>query len=383
MARSLVIVESPAKARTINRYLGKDFIVKSSIGHIRDLPMGGKASDPKARAQEAAKTRKLSPKAKETYRKKRARDQLVRRMGVDPEHDWKATYEILPGKEKVVDELRRLAEKADQIFLATDLDREGEAIAWHLKEAIGGDPQRYRRVVFNEITRKAIQEAFANPTSIDLSRVSAQQARRFLDRVVGFELSPLLWAKVARGLSAGRVQSVAVRLIVEREREIRAFIPEEYWEAFADLHRPGDDEIYRFQVFKDRGENYRPVNTQQSDDAMARLRGKPFTVVSREDRPDDDPAQCAVHHLHIAASGKYATVLQRQEDDDDGAAALRSRLHHLYAYRFDEPVGGCGGCGSRIHRQNSLARSTCRKRRIPTRARRRRRRLTKPFGRRT
>jgi DNA topoisomerase I len=285
MARSLVIVESPAKARTINRYLGKDFIVKSSIGHIRDLPTGGKTSDPKARAKEAAKTRKLSAKAKETYRKQRARTQLVRRMGVDPEHNWKATYEILPGKEKVVDELRKLAEKSDQIYLATDLDREGEAIAWHLKETIGGDPDRYRRVVFNEITRKAIQEAFANPTSIDASRVSAQQARRFLDRVVGFELSPLLWAKVARGLSAGRVQSVAVRLIVEREREIRAFIPEEYWEAFADLKRANDDESYRFQVFKDRGENYRPTSAEQSDDAMARLRGKPFTVASREDRP--------------------------------------------------------------------------------------------------
>jgi DNA topoisomerase-1 len=290
MARSLVIVESPAKARTINRYLGKDYIVKSSIGHIRDLPTGGKASDPKARAKEAAKTRKLSAKAKETYRKQRARTQLVRRMGVDPERNWKATYEILPGKEKVVEELRRLAEKSDQIYLATDLDREGEAIAWHLKETIGGDPNRYRRVVFNEITRKAIQEAFANPTSIDTSRVSAQQARRFLDRVVGFELSPLLWAKVARGLSAGRVQSVAVRLIVEREREIRAFVPEEYWEAFADLKRPTsgpdkEDESYRFQVFKDRGENYRPTSAAQSDDAMARLRGKPFTVASREDRP--------------------------------------------------------------------------------------------------
>jgi len=285
MARSLVIVESPAKARTINRYLGKDFIVKSSIGHIRDLPFGGKASDPKARAKEAAKTRKLSAKAKESYRKQRARDQLVRRMGVDPEHDWKATYEILPGKEKVVDELRRLAEKSDQIYLATDLDREGEAIAWHLKETIGGDPDRYRRVVFNEITRKAIQEAFANPTAIDTSRVNAQQARRFLDRVVGFELSPLLWAKVARGLSAGRVQSVAVRLIVEREREIRAFIPEEYWEAFADLKRSGDDEPYRFQVFRDRGETYRPVSAAQSDAAMGRLRGTPFTVASREDRP--------------------------------------------------------------------------------------------------
>ncbi|HTO58898.1 MAG TPA: type I DNA topoisomerase, partial [Pseudomonadales bacterium] len=285
MARSLVIVESPAKARTINRYLGKDYIVKSSVGHIRDLPTGGKASDPKARAKEAAKTRKLSAKAKDAYRKKRARTQLVRRMGVDPEHEWRATYEILPGKEKVVDELKRLAEKSDQIYLATDLDREGEAIAWHLKETIGGDPGRYRRVVFNEITRKAIQEAFAKPTTIDANRVSAQQARRFLDRVVGFEVSPLLWAKVARGLSAGRVQSVAVRLIVEREREIRAFVPEEYWEAFIDATRGGDPEPYRFQVAKDRGENYRPTSQAQSDEAMARLRGKPFVVQSREDRP--------------------------------------------------------------------------------------------------
>jgi DNA topoisomerase-1 len=176
MPRSLVIVESPAKARTINRYLGKDYIVKSSIGHIRDLPTGGKASDPKARAKEAAKTRKLSAKAKETYRKQRARTQLVRRMGVDPEHDWKATYEILPGKEKVVDELRKLAEKSDQIYLATDLDREGEAIAWHLKETIGGDPDRYRRVVFNEITRKAIQEAFAN--RLPSMRVASVRSRR-------------------------------------------------------------------------------------------------------------------------------------------------------------------------------------------------------------
>ncbi len=172
MARSLVIVESPAKARTINRYLGKDFIVKSSIGHIRDLPTGGKTSDPKARAKEAAKTRKLSAKAKETYRKQRARTQLVRRMGVDPEHDWKATYEILPGKEKVVDELRKLAEKSDQIYLATDLDREGEAIAWHLKETIGGDPDRYRRVVFNEITRKAHSGSVREP---DVDRRQSRQ----------------------------------------------------------------------------------------------------------------------------------------------------------------------------------------------------------------
>ena len=285
MARSLVIVESPAKARTINRYLGKDFIVKSSVGHIRDLPVGGKPADPKARAKEAAKTRKLSPKKKAEYKKKRARAQLVRRMGVDPDAQWKATYEILPGKEKVVSELTRLAKNADTVYLATDLDREGEAIAWHLKETIGGDPARYRRVVFNEITRKAITEAFEEPGELDMNQVHAQQARRFLDRVVGFELSPLLWAKVARGLSAGRVQSVAVRLVVEREREIRAFIPEEYWEAFADLRRADETEPYRFQLTKENGENFRPDNEANAMDVVARMRQRDYVVKSREDRP--------------------------------------------------------------------------------------------------
>jgi DNA topoisomerase-1 len=285
MARALVIVESPAKARTINKYLGRDFIVRSSVGHIRDLPSGGKTPDAKARAEEAAKTRKLSARQKETYKAKRSRTQLVRRMGVDPDHGWRAQYEILPGKEKVVDELKKLAAKAEEIYLATDLDREGEAIAWHLRETIGGDPARYRRVVFNEITRKAIQEAFARPTTIDDNRVNAQQARRFLDRVVGFELSPLLWAKVARGLSAGRVQSVAVRLIVEREREIRAFVPEEYWETFADLKRAGSGEIVRFQVVKEGAATHRPTNEIDARAAAERLRLTTPRVRAREDKP--------------------------------------------------------------------------------------------------
>ncbi|MEE8243569.1 MAG: type I DNA topoisomerase, partial [Pseudomonadales bacterium] len=284
MARSLVIVESPAKARTINRYLGKDFIVKSSVGHIRDLPTGGRGSDPQQRAKEAAKTRKLAPAKRAAYKKKRAREQLVRRMGVDPDSNWAAEYEVLPGKEKVVNELAKLAENADAIYLATDLDREGEAIAWHLRETIGGDPDRYRRVVFNEITRKAIQEAFEAPTELDMDRVNAQQARRFLDRVVGFELSPLLWAKIARGLSAGRVQSVAVRLVVEREREIRAFEPEEYWEAFAELKRAGEEPL-RFQLSKDGDDNFRPNNEASATDALERLRAREFQVKSRDDRP--------------------------------------------------------------------------------------------------
>ena len=222
MGKSLVIVESPAKAKTINKYLGSDYVVKSSVGHIRDLPTAGsnkKPVDPKERAAQAAKTRKMAPEAKAAYKKAKSREQLVRRMGIDPDNGWSADYHVLPGKEKVVNELKKLAASCDDIYLATDLDREGEAIAWHLKEAIGGDDSRFQRVVFNEITKKAITAAFEQPAQLDQDRVNAQQARRFLDRVVGYMVSPLLWAKVARGLSAGRVQSVAVRLIVERERE--------------------------------------------------------------------------------------------------------------------------------------------------------------------
>ncbi|MEE2783204.1 MAG: type I DNA topoisomerase [Pseudomonadota bacterium] len=285
MARSLVIVESPAKARTINRYLGDEYIVKSSVGHIRDLPTGSKPADAKARAAEARKTKALSPAKRETYKKKRARAQLVRRMGVDPDAHWAAEYQILPGKEKVVKELTSLAEKADTIYLATDLDREGEAIAWHLRETIGGDPDRYRRVVFNEITRKAIQGAFSEPGELNMDQVRAQQARRFLDRVVGFELSPLLWTKVARGLSAGRVQSVAVRLIVEREREIRAFLPEEYWEAFASLSREEGQDPIVFQVVRHNGENFRPGSEEETNAALATLREAAYKVAKRDDRP--------------------------------------------------------------------------------------------------
>jgi len=286
MGKSLVIVESPAKAKTINKYLGKDYVVKSSVGHIRDLPTSGsgKKSDPKERARQAALTRKMSPDEKVAHKKRKAKEQLINRMGINPEQDWDANYQVLPGKEKVVDELQRLAKDADTVYLATDLDREGEAIAWHLREVIGGDDKRYRRVVFNEITKKAIQEAFEQPSDLDMNRVNAQQTRRFLDRVVGFMVSPLLWAKVARGLSAGRVQSVAVRLVVEREREIRAFIPEEYWEAFANLNSAQGDKL-RCQVVKENAAEYKPKNQDQSDAAMAALEKGPFTVANREDRP--------------------------------------------------------------------------------------------------
>ncbi|CAI8161683.1 MAG: DNA topoisomerase 1 [Pseudidiomarina mangrovi] len=281
MAKSLVIVESPAKAKTINKYLGSDFIVKSSIGHVRDLPTRTVES---VKGKTAAEVRKMSPAAKEKYQQQRDFAKLVARMGVDPVHGWAAHYEVLPGKEKVVAELKKLASKADAIYLATDLDREGEAIAWHLRELIGGDDQRFQRVVFNEITKKAIQDAFSRPSALNLDRVNAQQTRRFLDRVVGFMVSPLLWKKIARGLSAGRVQSVAVRLVVEREREIKAFIPEEFWDIYADVNSAAQQAL-RLQVAKFRGATFKATDKAAADAAVKALETAAYTVSEREDKP--------------------------------------------------------------------------------------------------
>lgn len=274
--RALVIVESPAKAKTINKYLGNEYIVKSSVGHVRDLPTGGSAKT----GEKKTTTR---TKLTDAEKQQKAQLALINRMGVDPEHGWAAHYEVLPGKEHVVAELKKLASQVDEIYLATDLDREGEAIAWHLREVIGGDDSRYRRVVFNEITKNAIQEAFKHPTRLDIDRVNAQQARRFLDRVVGFMISPLLWEKIARGLSAGRVQSVAVKLVVEREREIRAFIPEEYWEVFADTRSKKDD--IRLEAVKQAGKTLKLKNKADTDQLLATLQGAQYQVAQREDKP--------------------------------------------------------------------------------------------------
>src|SRR5512143_143254 len=186
--KSLVIVESPAKAKTISKILGKDYGVKASVGHVRDLP--------------------------------------VKEMGIDIEHNFAPSYIVIPGKEKVIRELKKAAKEADTIYLAPDPDREGEAIAWHIADEIKSKTKKIYRITFNEITKSAVQEAIKHPTEIDINKVDAQQARRVLGRLVGYELSPLLWRKVRRGLSAGRVQSVSVRLVVEREREIEAFTQE-------------------------------------------------------------------------------------------------------------------------------------------------------------
>ncbi len=227
MSKSLVIVESPAKAKTISKYLGSEYIVQSSVGHIRDLPKKGtgvskRSSIPKdISAEEKARLKTLNE-----------RKRLVRRMGIDPDNGWDADWQIIPEKEKVLKDLKKAAKNVENIYLATDLDREGEAIAWHLKEALGPTKYNYSRVRFNQITKEAILDSFSDPKEIDLNLVKAYRARRFLDKVIGFELSPLLWKKIARGLSAGRVQSVALRLLDEKERSIQEFVPEEFWEIY-------------------------------------------------------------------------------------------------------------------------------------------------------
>ncbi|MCK3656880.1 DNA topoisomerase I subunit omega [Pasteurellaceae bacterium Macca] len=286
MGKSLVIVESPAKAKTINKYLGSDFVVKSSVGHIRDLPTSG---GEKAEKAKAISTKGLSPEEKAQVKAEKERNALVKRMGIDPYHDWKANYQILPGKEKVVSELKNLAKKADHIYLATDLDREGEAIAWHLREVIGGEDDRFSRVVFNEITKNAIKSAFEKPEHLNMDRVNAQQTRRFLDRVVGFMVSPLLWKKVARGLSAGRVQSVAVKLLVEREREIKAFQPEEFWEILA--RTTAKKGALNLELTHVKGKKFSAKNQKQAEVAVNALQQAVFSVSEIDKKPTSSRAK--------------------------------------------------------------------------------------------
>ncbi len=251
MSKFLVVVESPAKAKTIQKYLGGDFAVRASMGHVRDLP--------------------------------------ARTLGVDIENGFRPTYETLPTRAKVLQAIRSAAKGAEKVFLAPDPDREGEAIAWHIVQALRLPDDKVFRVTFNEITRRAVQRAFQTPGKIDMAKVDAQQARRVLDRIVGYQISPLLWKKVAKGLSAGRVQSVAVRLIVEREKEIRAFKPEEYWEIHARLAPSGNtDEAAQFdaELVEWKGEkfgqpkqaNARRWTAEEAHAIVAALRSARFTV---------------------------------------------------------------------------------------------------------
>ena len=237
----LVIVESPSKAKTIGRYLGPDYTVKASMGHLRDLP-------------------------KST-------------MGVDIENGFEPEYVPMDSKADLISELRKAAKKADTVYLATDPDREGEAISWHLKELLQLSEEKARRVTFNEITQKVVNQSIANPRAIDYALVDAQQARRVLDRIVGYQLSPLLWKKVRRGLSAGRVQSVATRLVVDRENEIRAFQPKEYWSLEVMLELMGKPGSFKAHYHGE--EKKRELENEQQVDAIIRdITGKAFTVTN-------------------------------------------------------------------------------------------------------
>ena len=302
--KHLVIVESPAKAKTINRYLGPDFIVQASVGHVRDLP----SKAPKGSKQPVP--------------------------GVDLEHDFEPTYEVLPEKKKVVAALKKAAKEAADVWFATDLDREGEAIAWHLAQELGVSPAQAKRVVFDAITKSEIQRAFANPRSINEDMVNAQQARRILDRIVGYQVSPLLWKKVARGLSAGRVQSVAVRLVVEREREIAAFVPDEYWrvtgrfsidESSALRLGPEWEKFIALRDDKNKAPTIKAQNAWLAEHKaikaeLVELNGEKFDLGCKA----DDPRDCVAEVKSVADAVGLINVRETREEDPEGKGPAKT-----------------------------------------------------------
>ena len=298
MAKYLVIVESPAKVKTVKKYLGANYEVAASMGHVRDLPKS--------------------------------------RLGIDVEHDFEPKYITIRGKGELLASLRKAAKKADKVYLATDPDREGEAISWHLSIALNLDENKMRRITFNEITKSAVKASIKQARDIDMNLVDEQQARRCLDRMVGYEISPLLWKKIKRGLSAGRVQSVALRIIGDREDEINAFIPKEYWTLEADLKIPGEKKPL-VAKFHGKGSEKMAIETkEQLDEILKGLENETFTV------------------SEVKAGGFQGTEFFHAEDDASGAAALRGRgskgkgndrSDFLSAYRFYTNQRG-GRCGS-------------------------------------
>jgi DNA topoisomerase I len=336
LAKNLVIVESPAKAKTINKYLGRDFLVKASMGHVRDLP-------------------------KKT-------------LGVDVKKGFAAEYEVLATRKKTLDELKAAAKDATAIYLAADPDREGEAICWHLAEELTGGSKKKKkvhRVVFNEITKRAIEQAFENPGQVDAKKVDAQQARRILDRLVGYKVSPILWDKVRRGLSAGRVQSVALRLICDREREIRAFVPEEYWSVLAHLEGT-EPPVFPAHLAKRDGKNLEIVNAEQADAVRKDLEAASYRVQkvqAKERRRNPVPpfitsklqqeafkklrfsvkktmqvAQRLYEGVELGADGSVGLITYMRTDStrvsDEALTSVRSRIESTYGADFvpEKPV---------------------------------------------
>jgi len=304
VGKHLVIVESPAKAKTMNRCLGSGYIVRASVGHIRDLP------------------RKAPKGSKQPV------------PGVDLDNGFEPTYEVLPAKKKTLTALKKAAKEASEVWFATDLDREGEAIAWHLAQELGIDPADAKRVIFNAITKSQIEQAFANPRPIDMFKVNAQQARRILDRIVGYQVSPLLWKKVAPGLSAGRVESVALRLIVERDRAIQSFVPSEYWRVVARLALDADQVTGRVDAWADfvrantdecgKGPSIKSQNAWLSENKSLRtelveLDGKKFELRCGPDAVEDLSAD--VQRVAEAVGMQNVTVTSVENPSGKGPAA--------------------------------------------------------------
>ena len=310
--KRLVIVESPAKARTVGQILGNRYVVAASMGHVRDLP-------------------------KST-------------LGVNTDEEFEPKYLTMKDKRDLVKGLKEAGAKASDIFLATDPDREGEAISWHLQAAAGWDKNANppKRVVFHEITKQAVEEAFEHPREIDMELVNAQQARRILDRLVGYEISPLLWLKVQLGLSAGRVQSVALRMIVEREREIAAFVPEEWWSLEADLFKsadaPANPNTFTATLHSRKGAR-RKMSIPDEDTARgleSELKGRILRGRKCGEKAEATTAGASFHHQHAATGRGPQIAIYRATHHGAGAAVVRRPqrrnrrirgAHHLHAYR--------------------------------------------------
>ena len=274
-AKNLVIVESPAKAKTIGKYLGPDYEVMASMGHLRDLPKS--------------------------------------KIGVDVDNDFHLDYKPIKGKEDIIRSLKKAADAADMVYLATDPDREGEAISWHLKYLLDLPDEKTRRVTFNEITKKVVQESIAAPRRIDQELVDAQQARRVLDRIVGYRLSPLLWKKIRRGLSAGRVQSVAMRLVAEREKEIENFVPQEYWTLDALLKKQGTDAVFKAHYYGKNGKKHEPASQEETQKICEEVQSQPFAVksVKRVDKQRSPSPPFTTSTLQQEASRKLNMTPRR------------------------------------------------------------------------
>jgi DNA topoisomerase-1 len=338
MARSLVIVESPAKAKTINKYLGREYTVKASLGHVLDLPKKTLGILlPESANGNKKKKKKRKTKAKSKDGEKVVEKKLPKPVPVTAENIFEPTLEVIPGKVKVIADLRKAAEAAPNVYLATDPDREGEAISQHLLDTLAtkkSDRAKYRRVMFNEITPKAIKAAFAKAGDVNADLVDAQQARRVLDRLVGYKISPILWDKVRRGLSAGRVQTVALRLIVEREVQIRAFVPVEYWSIHAMLDG-GEPPIFEAKLFKQNGEDVEVGNQEAADNivaAVSKAKWQVASVTQREKKRNPPPPfttsklqQAAYNRLRYTAKRTMSLAQKLYEGvelGDEGSVAL-------------------------------------------------------------